>query len=327
MLDGRGQLNKLQLFELQNHTSNNLLKELREIFIILQPCVEIFHSYSHNLKSDFTRLGMIFCELYTLHKVATHNCHVTKSGTKSIWSNKTKVPRCDATPICLTVKIPTSLGGGGIRQGKKICGPGFLWSKWQPCGTVLTSALPQRMRKECIPFSSPGDSGPCPTLLTKGGKEKQQIWLLGGLAEKLFTSRCFVIGVTNFYVVQVGFHCPMDSKKPRVTCSSLCCVLGGFPTSTVMLCTTVQGWVHNHCRPQQQLGKLYIYFISKGQHTANKPSKATGQVHQAMLCPPGDHGMEKNDDQRKSIQNALPMAKEMWNFRFQQRFQRRNASM
>lgn len=211
---------------------------------------------------------MIFCELYTLHKVATHNCHITKSGTKSIWSNKNKVPRCDVTPICLTVKIPTSLGGGGIRQGKKICGPGFLWSKWQPCGTVLTSALPQRMRKECIPFSSPGDSGPCPTLLTKGGKEKQQIWLLGGLAEKLFTSGCFVIGVTNFYVVQVGFHCPMDSKKPRVTCSSLCCVLGGCPTSTVMLCTTVQGWVHNHCRPQQQLGKLYIYisYIQRPTH-------------------------------------------------------------
>lgn len=112
-------------------------------------------------------------------------------------------------------------------------------------------------------LSSLGDSGPRPTLQTEGGKEKQQIWLLGGLAEKLFTSQCFVIGVTDFYVVKVGFHCPVDSKKPRMTCSSLCCVLGGCPTSTVMLCTTVQEWAHNHCRPQQQLERIYISYTQR----------------------------------------------------------------
>lgn len=123
-------------------------------------------------------------------------------------------------------------------------------------------------------LSSLGDSGPCPTLQTEGGEEKQQIWLLGGIAEKLFTSWCSVIGVTDFYVVKVEFHCPVDSKKPYMPCSSLCCVLRGCPTSTVMLCTTVQERVHNHCQPHQQLGRLYVYILySKANTLLTNPQK------------------------------------------------------
>lgn len=166
-------------------------------------------------------------------------------------------------------------------------------------------------------LSSSGDSKPCPTLQTEEGEERQQIWLLGGLAGKLFTSRFFMTGVTDFYVVKVGFHCPVDSKKPYVTCSSPCCVLRGCPTSTVIITADLISSSVSH---------------TQSQHAANKPSKATGHVHQAMPCPPGDHGMEQNDDQRKSIQNAVPVTREMGHFRFKESFrdpvsQQRNTSM
>lgn len=120
-------------------------------------------------------------------------------------------------------------------------------------------------------LSSPGDSKPCPTLQTEGGEERQQIWLLGGLAEKLFTSLFFVTGVTNFYVVKVGFHCPVDSKKPYVTCSSLCCVLRGGPTSTVIITANLISSSED-----------YMYLIPKANTLLTNPKK-----HQAMsikLC-------------------------------------------
>lgn len=120
-------------------------------------------------------------------------------------------------------------------------------------------------------LSSPGDSKPCPTLQTEGGEERQQIWLLGGLAEKLFTSLFFVTGVTDFYVVKVGFHCPVDSKKPYVTCSSLCCVLRGGPTSTVIITANLISSSED-----------YMYLIPKANTLLTNPKK-----HQAMsikLC-------------------------------------------
>lgn len=136
----------------------------------------------------------------------------------------------------------------------------------------MTSALPQRKQQECIPpLSSPGDSKPCPTLRTEGGEEKQQIWLLGGLAEKLFTSQFFVTGVTDFYVVKVGFHCPVDSKKPYMTCSSLCCVRRGCPTSTVIITADLISSSED-----------YMYLIPKANMLLTNPQKQ--QAMSTKLC-------------------------------------------
>lgn len=170
-------------------------------------------------------------------------------------------------------------------------------------GSDVAQFWPAQCRREsnrkASLLSSPGDSEPRPTLRPEEGEEKQQIWLLGGLAEKLFTSRFFVIGVSDFYVVTAGFHCPVDSKKPDMTC----CVLRGCPTSTVIITADLISSSED-----------YIYLIPKAHTLLTNPQKQQAMSTKLCWALLGEHGMEQNEDQRKSIQNAVPMTREMGHF-------------